>query len=193
MTPISFVIFDLDGTLCDTRKDIAASVNAGLQAHGLPPAPEPVITSFVGDGVGRLVDRTVAHVGGDIAVAPAVAEALGKVGTAAAVAPLRNMAGRFPFDLGLRRASRQAIAEIQSRLTGATPGQLALADGGSGQLSLAEEGLEGRVSVAAEGEADAEAEGDGATRWPTDGSPEPGVHEGAPEVPAPHPSKTEKQ
>jgi len=113
---------------------------------------------------------------------PAIAAALGLVGTAAAVAPLRTMAGRFPFDLGLRRASRQAIAEIQSRLTGATPGQLALADGDAGQLSLAEEGLEGRVSMAAEDDAsagvvddeseaaDSAAEGavDDESQWPTD-------------------------
>ncbi len=76
MAPHSFVIFDLDGTLVDTREDIAAAVNAGLAANDLPPAPTEVITSFVGDGVGRLVDRTVRHVGGDVARAPAVAEAL---------------------------------------------------------------------------------------------------------------------
>jgi hypothetical protein len=98
------------------------------------------------------------------AVWPAIAEALGKVGTAAAVAPLRTMASRYPFDLGLRRASRQAIAEIQSRLTGATPGQLALADGDAGQLSLTEDGREGRVSLAGEPEASTEGE----TQWPTD-------------------------
>jgi hypothetical protein len=95
---------------------------------------------------------------------PAIAEALGRVGTAAAVVPLRTMASRYPYDLGLRRASRQAIAEIQSRLTGATPGQLALADGDAGQLSLADEGLEGQVSLAAESEGAAEGE----TQWPTD-------------------------
>jgi hypothetical protein len=95
---------------------------------------------------------------------PAIAEALGKVGTAAAVVPLRTMASRYPFDLGLRRASRQAIAEIQSRLTGATPGQLALADGDAGQLSLAEESPEGRVALAAEASGTAEGE----TQWPTD-------------------------
>jgi hypothetical protein len=74
------------------------------------------------------------------------------------------MSDRFQFDLGLRRTSRQAIAEIQSRLTGATPGQLAIADGGSGQLSLAEERGEGRVSMADEVPTDAEAD----VQWPTD-------------------------
>ena len=71
-----FIIFDLDGTLIDTRGDIARAVNAGLTACRLPTADEAVIVSFVGDGVGRLVDRTVAAVGGDPARAPAVAEAL---------------------------------------------------------------------------------------------------------------------
>jgi hypothetical protein len=83
------------------------------------------------------------------------------------------MASRYPFDLGLRRASRQAIAEIQSRLTGATPGQLALADGDAGQLSLADEGREGQVSLAEQAEASAEGE----TQWPTDGQAGPSEHE----------------
>ena len=96
------------------------------------------------------------------------------MGGAAAVAPLRTMAARFPFDLGLRRASRQAIAAIQSRLTGATPGQLSLADGGSGQLSLAEESADGRVSIADEVPAAAAGEssgGEGHEHWPTGGEP----------------------
>jgi phosphoglycolate phosphatase len=71
-----FVIFDLDGTLVDSRGDIAAATNAGLAACGLGAAPEAVITGFVGDGVGRLVDRTVLHVGGDVARAPEVVEHL---------------------------------------------------------------------------------------------------------------------
>jgi hypothetical protein len=106
---------------------------------------------------------------------PAIAEALGRVGTAAAVAPLRTMASRYPFDLGLRRASRQSIAEIQSRLTGATPGQLALADGDAGQLSLADEGREGQVSLAEQAEPEGAAEGE--TQWPTDGEAGPSERE----------------
>jgi hypothetical protein len=102
------------------------------------------------------------------AVWPAVASALGRVGTAEAVAPLRTMAGRFPFDLAVRRAARQAIAEIQSRLTGATPGQLALADGETGQLSLSEEQGEGRVSLAGEELIDAGKPSKGEEEWPTD-------------------------
>ncbi len=47
----------------------------------------------------------------------------------------------------LRSAARQAIAEIQSRLSGAEPGQLSLAGGEAGQLSLSENEA-GRVSLA---------------------------------------------
>ena len=69
-----------------------------------------------------------------------------------------------PHNLGA--AARQAVAQIQSRLTGATPGQLALAAGDSGQLSLAEEGREGQVSLTEQ--AEAESPGEGETQWPTD-------------------------
>ncbi len=72
----AFVVFDLDGTLFDTRGDIARAVNAGLRAQSMPAAAEELIISFVGDGVGRLVDRTITAVGGDLALAPLVAKSL---------------------------------------------------------------------------------------------------------------------
>jgi HEAT repeat protein len=68
----------------------------------------------------------------------AAASALGRVGSSAAVLPLKEAAERFSRDPDLRRATRQAIAEIQSRVQGASPGQLSLAGGEAGQLSLAE-------------------------------------------------------
>ena len=68
----------------------------------------------------------------------AAAEALGLVGSVAAVLPLKESAERFWWDKDLVRASRQAIAEIQSRLPGATPGELSLAGAETGQLSLAQ-------------------------------------------------------
>ena len=67
----------------------------------------------------------------------AAATALGRVGSVAAVQPLKEAAESTWFDLGLRRAARQAIAEIQARLEGASPGQLSLAEAEAGQLSLA--------------------------------------------------------
>ncbi|HWN43609.1 MAG TPA: HEAT repeat domain-containing protein [Thermoanaerobaculia bacterium] len=71
------------------------------------------------------------------AVRVAAANALGRVGSAAAVLPLHRMAD--PYLLGkVRRAARQAVAEIQSRIQGASPGQLSLAGAEAGQLSLAQ-------------------------------------------------------
>ena len=67
----------------------------------------------------------------------AAAYALGSVGSVEAVLPLKEAAERSWIDLKLRRAARQAIAEIQSRLEGASPGQLSLAATEAGQLSLA--------------------------------------------------------
>lgn len=68
----------------------------------------------------------------------AAMNALGRVGSAAAVLPLKEVAEGSWLDLGFRRAARQAIAEIQSRVEGASPGQLSLAAAEAGQLSLAQ-------------------------------------------------------
>jgi HEAT repeat protein len=77
------------------------------------------------------------------------AGALGRVGSAAAVLPLKEAAERSRSDFELRRATRQAIAEIQSRLPGASPGQLSLAGAEAGQLSLVEAEA-GQLSLAAD-------------------------------------------
>ena len=54
------LIFDLDGTLIDSRRDLATAVNL-MRAHfALPPLPLETITSFVGDGVRALVKRALA-------------------------------------------------------------------------------------------------------------------------------------
>jgi len=78
-------------------------------------------------------------------VQAAVARALGRVGTVAAVAALRQ--AMPPHGDLLRSVGRQAIAEIQARLAGAEPGQLSLAAGEAGALSLAD-GEAGALSLA---------------------------------------------
>ena len=81
----------------------------------------------------------------DAQVAVAAARALGRVGTVVAVAALHE--AMPPHGELLRSVGRQAIAEIQARLTGAEPGQLSLAGGEAGALSLAD-GEPGRLSLA---------------------------------------------
>jgi phosphoglycolate phosphatase len=51
------VLFDLDGTLVDSAPDIAAALNAALVELGHAPYPLPVVTSYVGDGAAKLVER----------------------------------------------------------------------------------------------------------------------------------------
>jgi len=84
----------------------------------------------------------------------AAARALGRAGTVAAVVPLREAAEQGGE---LRRAARQAIAEIQARLAGAEPGQLSLAAGEAGALSLADGGP-GRLTLTDEERGDYTAE-----------------------------------
>jgi phosphoglycolate phosphatase len=51
------IVFDLDGTLIDSRRDLAASMNALLVAIGAAPLPEDAIGRMVGDGAAMLVAR----------------------------------------------------------------------------------------------------------------------------------------
>lgn len=56
---IKLVIFDLDGTLIDSRLDLVHSVNAALRHIGRPELPEDVIASYVGDGAPLLIQRAL--------------------------------------------------------------------------------------------------------------------------------------
>jgi len=52
------VLFDLDGTLFDTRADIAAAANATRRHFGEAERPVEEIATFVGDGGRHLIART---------------------------------------------------------------------------------------------------------------------------------------
>jgi len=56
----STIIFDLDGTLIDSRKDLAAAINVMLKSFGEQPLELETICGFVGNGVGKLVERSIA-------------------------------------------------------------------------------------------------------------------------------------
>jgi phosphoglycolate phosphatase len=53
------VLFDLDGTLVDSAPDIAGALNAALAELGQPTHPLGTVTSYVGDGAAKLVERSV--------------------------------------------------------------------------------------------------------------------------------------
>ena len=56
---IKLVIFDLDGTLIDSRLDLVHAVNAALRHIGQPALPDDVIASYVGDGAPILIQRAL--------------------------------------------------------------------------------------------------------------------------------------
>ena len=53
------LIFDLDGTLIDSKKDLAISTNAVRAQFGMEPLDEAVIGSYVGNGAAALVRRAM--------------------------------------------------------------------------------------------------------------------------------------
>jgi len=56
---IKLLIFDLDGTLIDSRLDLVHSVNAMLRNFKRPELPDDVIASYVGDGAPTLIRRAL--------------------------------------------------------------------------------------------------------------------------------------
>jgi len=53
------IVFDLDGTLIDSSKDLAIAMNATREHLGMPPIDPNLIYSFVGNGVRVLVQRAL--------------------------------------------------------------------------------------------------------------------------------------
>lgn len=56
---IALVVFDLDGTLVDSHRDLADSANAMLLEFGATPLAADEITAMVGDGAAMLVRRVL--------------------------------------------------------------------------------------------------------------------------------------
>ena len=56
---IKLLIFDLDGTLIDSRTDLVNSVNGMLRHFGRKELPAEVVASYIGDGAPMLVRRAL--------------------------------------------------------------------------------------------------------------------------------------
>ncbi|MCL2390361.1 MAG: HAD-IA family hydrolase [Endomicrobia bacterium] len=54
-----FLIFDLDGTVIDSQKDITSAINRVRKEFGFEPLTVEKVRSFLGSGVNALVDKAV--------------------------------------------------------------------------------------------------------------------------------------
>lgn len=60
---VALVVFDLDGTLIDSRRDLADAANALIVEHGGSPLPVDAIAGMVGEGAALLVRRALGRAG----------------------------------------------------------------------------------------------------------------------------------
>src|SRR5207244_1630281 len=105
--PVRGVIYDLDGTLVDSRDDIADTVNAMLGRLSLPQLDPRAIYGFIGEGAERLIRRSLRAVNEGRHAEAAQARARGFA------AALREVAGR---------AHRSASRRGQRGRSGNRPG-----------------------------------------------------------------------
>ena len=62
-SPVRAIIFDLDGTLIDSKQDLIHSVNAMLRELGRTALDAATISSYIGHGAPRLVARALGEQG----------------------------------------------------------------------------------------------------------------------------------
>jgi phosphoglycolate phosphatase len=61
LSSVRALIFDLDGTLIDSKQDLIRSVNAMLVEMGREPLHEDTVSSYIGHGAPRLVARALGN------------------------------------------------------------------------------------------------------------------------------------
>lgn len=63
LSKIRGLAFDLDGTLTDTAPGLGSALDLALQAQGLPPAGQTLISTWIGNGADILVERALTWAG----------------------------------------------------------------------------------------------------------------------------------
>jgi phosphoglycolate phosphatase len=76
MARIVLAVFDLDGTIIDSRRDLADSANEMLASYHAAPLDEESIASMVGSGAATLVKRVITAAGVDAPLDEALARFL---------------------------------------------------------------------------------------------------------------------
>ncbi|RPF70887.1 HAD-IA family hydrolase [Aurantiacibacter spongiae] len=65
--PFDIVLFDLDGTLVDSNRDLAPAVNHALSLEDRPPVPEAEVRNLIGGGAFAMLERALQATGGPVA------------------------------------------------------------------------------------------------------------------------------
>jgi phosphoglycolate phosphatase len=66
------IMLDLDGTLIDSRADLALAVNLTREELGLAPIPQAQVVGYVGEGVRKLLTRAIPELPGQLEQALAI-------------------------------------------------------------------------------------------------------------------------
>lgn len=59
--PIKLIIFDLDGTLIDSSRDITDAINYAIRPYGLSPLTTKDTIKLVGEGISRLIEKLLSN------------------------------------------------------------------------------------------------------------------------------------
>ncbi len=112
MKKVRLFVYDFDGTLVDSKLDIADSVNRALKELGLRELPREIIFGYIGDGVEALMSRALsaASVTLDPTPPPACAEAVGV--TPDSLSPRRKRGATSPP--GVRPASGTLASAVEA-------------------------------------------------------------------------------
>jgi phosphoglycolate phosphatase len=166
MKPVG-VVFDLDGTLIDSREDIAAACNHVLHALGRAPLSVDTIASFVGDGARMLVARALDAEPSSTEVEQALAifhpfyEAHPAVHTTLmpGARELLDALGDRPLAIVTNKPRRATLACLDA--LGVTARFMAIRAGGDGPLKPDPSGVTGALASMRVGPAQAWMIGDG--------------------------------
>jgi phosphoglycolate phosphatase len=105
--PFKLIIFDLDGTLVDTARDITEALNHAIKPHGLGPVSVEETTSLIGEGTTRLIEKALAPLG----------EKLGEANDEAVKAVLKSFLDYYSENLAMHSRLYPNVKETLWKLT----------------------------------------------------------------------------
>jgi phosphoglycolate phosphatase len=127
------LLLDLDGTLVDSRDDIATSLNAALAVHRIPPLELSRVYPMIGDGARVLVTRALAAAGSNAPIDDVLATFQGRYADEPCVHTTLLDGAREVFACGIPCAvvtnkPRPITVRLLDRL-GLVPAEIWAADG----------------------------------------------------------------